>query len=105
MTKQITMMSKRGFLISDEEMEKLRLLLQKGEMKGLIGLKSGDMINVSSIESIGEPDMEAYLGGSLLNKAHTKVFTQGEWKWCSPKKDQIEYKYKIKQNDETRLLQ
>lgn len=96
--KQITMMSKRIFAIEDDEMEQIRMMLSKGELKGLIGLRSGEMININSIESIGEPEMEAYANGNKLNKDHTKVFIQGEWKWCDVNLYKIEYRPKVAEN-------
>ena len=88
-------MSKTEFLISDEEFKKLQILIANGKT-GLIGLKSGDMINLSSVESIGDAETEAHCGGDLMSKDLTRIFVQGEWKLFAGDKKNIEYRLKNK---------
>jgi len=104
--KNIKMMSGREIIISDEECEKIRQIILQGKTGGLIGLKNGDIINLSSVETISEPETEPYFMGNKMSKDLTKVFVQGEWKFFSGSKNEIEYRLKNneKQND-SKLLQ
>jgi len=91
--KSIKMMSKREFIISDEEVESIRKLIANGKV-GLVGLKSGEIINLNSVESISEADTEPHYMGNRMSPDLTRVFVQGEWKLFAGDKSDIEYRLK-----------
>jgi len=102
--KELKMMSGRSIIISDEEVDKIRDLVKK-EYRGLIGLSSGEMINLASVESITNPELFPFYLGNPMSKDKTKVFVGGEWKFFSGNKEEIEYKPKLQNYDEPKLLQ
>lgn len=101
--KSVKMMSGREIIISDEECLKIKEIITKGR-GGLIGLKNGDVINLSSVETISTPELEPYFMGNPMNKNKTKVLVQGEWKDFAGEQSQIEFRIK-NQKYETKMLQ
>lgn len=98
------MMSGRKLLLEDVEVEKIVQMLRGGKSTGLFRLEGGDLINMSSIESITEPELKPHFMGCPMNDKETRVFIQGEWRDFAGDKKDIEYK-PLKQNNETNLLQ
>lgn len=87
------MMDGRKILISSEEYENIRKILNNGE-NGFIELRSGEYINTKSVSSITIPEVEPYFWGNKMNKSMTSVLVGGEWKNFGGSRKAIEYRLK-----------
>lgn len=102
--KELKTMSGKTFFIDDDECEKIKSMV-KEEYRGIIGLKSGELVNINSVDSISNLEMEAYYMGNKMNRDKTKVFVGGEWKFFAGNISEIEYKPKILNHENSNYKQ
>lgn len=92
----------REFVVYNDEAENIKNVLKRGQ-KEFIELRSGDLINPSMVESISEPETEAFWGGYPLSKDGKSFMREGKRIFLEPQNfEEIIYKahskYKIKSN-------
>jgi len=88
--KIIQLISGREYLIEDEECEYIKSLIKQD--KKLIGLSNGDVINLSSISVMGEPEEVPYWDGYQLNKDGKSFMENGRRVYLDAQHlEQIEY--------------
>ena len=97
--KEIKIMGGESIIITDEEAKKIASIINNAKF---IELSGGDLINISYIASIREPEQDAYFMGNKMSKDKTKVFVSGEWKMFAGDINKITYRNK--QNEKTKLL-